>query len=311
MPAGSTSTNVFNTLLGRKGLVAAVKLYKDAVWDYASEIIPNSFTDNQLFSNWASMGSLPMAPDVPEGDDTPVHTVASRWSKQLSIVKSAIMMSVTEEAFKVDQYGFVTMKAIGKLLTMSADHKQNQLAADVYNYGFTNSGQHAGWDGSALFAANHLTDAGATGVNTFGSGSTVTVTPFSATALGTAMGLFAATVNDQGDPMPILGKLKVIAPATLREPVQRTLKGTEQPGTANRETSVIHDQYSSVIVPYLTNQYNWFISSDESKVFSLTRIPRKTDFDYVLSKWQYLAAIMEEKIYNFTDWRGVFGAKGA
>ena len=64
-------------------------------------------------------------------------------------------------------------------------------------------------------------------------------------------------------------------------------------------------------MPYLTNQYNWFISSDESKVFSLTRIPRKTDFDYVLSKWQYLAGIMEEKIYNFTDWRGVFGAKGA
>ena len=68
------------------------------------------------------------------------------------------------------------MKAIGRLLTMSADHKQNQLAADVYNYGFTNSGVYAGWDGSALFAANHITDAGATGQNTFGSGSTITVT---------------------------------------------------------------------------------------------------------------------------------------
>ena len=86
--------------LAEKGLVAAVKLYKDAVPDYTGDLIPNSFTDNQLFSNWASMGSLPMAPDVREGDDTPVHTVASRWSKQLSIVKSAIMMSVTEEALK-------------------------------------------------------------------------------------------------------------------------------------------------------------------------------------------------------------------
>lgn len=311
MPAGTTTTTVYNTLLGRKGLVQGVKLFKDDVPDYSKRIIPNHFEDNQVFANWASMGSLPMAPDVPEGDDTPVHTVASRWSKQLSIVKGAIAMSVTDEAFKTDQYGFITMKRIAQLITNSMDHRNNQLAADVYTYGFTNSGNYAGWDGSALFAANHATDVGNIGVNTFGSGSTINVTPLSPNALGTAMGVMMQTVSDQGDPMAISGKGTVIVPASMTESVQRYLMGPEQPGTANREKSVISSNYDYVVNPYLTNQYNWYISYDTSHVFSLTRLARKTEFDYLALKWQYIAAIREEKVFGFTDWRGVFGAKGA
>ena len=312
MPVGIQTTRTINEPLLRKGLNSAIFLGPDVVPDYSKMIPMQHFSDSQKFAQWASYGSLPTAPEVAEGSPTPVYSIATRWTKTLYIVKDAISTSLTKEALKTDQYGVFTVSMHGKMMRNSLDQKQNVRLADVMNGGFTNSGTYAGWDGSAFFASDHATEIGNIGVNTIGSAGSYTVSPLSPTNLGILMGVAQATVTDQGEQWPIImagGKL--VVPSALDEPSKRYLKGSEQPGTANREMSVIKGAFEAMTFPYLVNQFNWFVFLEDNNMFELTRMERESQFYWNQSNWEYVASTMQEKTYSFTDWRRSFGVKGA
>lgn len=312
MPVGIQTTRTINEPLLRKGLNSAIFLGPSEVPDYTQKLHMQHFSDSQKFAQWASYGTLPTAPEVAEGASTPIHSIATRWTKTLYIVKDAIGTSLTKEALKTDQYGIFTVGMHGKMMRNSLDQKQNVRLADVLNGGFTNSGVYAGWDGSAFFASDHATEIGNIGVNTIGSGGAYTVSALSPTNLGILMGVAMATVTDQGEQFPLmLDGAQLVVPSALDEPARRYLLGSEQPGTANREMSVIKSGYTAITFPYLVNQFNWFVLMPNNNMFELTRMEREAQFYWNQENWEYVASTMQEKTYSFTDWRRAFGVKGA
>lgn len=224
----------------------------------------------------------------------------------------ALGSSVSQELWEDDQYGIIRRRprdlAIAKVRT------QEQIAADIFNYGFTAGGgglsTFTAGDSVALFANNHpRSDGGATQSN-------YTTADLSEDSLEVALVTMRATLNDKGQLASAMPDTLVVAPALEKE-ARILLDSRQRTGTANNDINPYEGRLKLVVWDYLGSAAGgsdtaWFvIDSSMNELMFFKRSDRgvegpEWDFDTKVAKW----SVVCRWSVGFSGWRGVYGSKG-
>lgn len=220
--------------------------------------------------------------------------------------------SVSQEMWEDEQ--FPVMRRKPKELANAMVRTKEQLAADIFNYGFTSGGggfsPFTAGDAKALFATDHpRTDAGSAQGN-------YTTADLAEDSLETALVTMRATLDDKGQ-LQLVQPDTLIVPPALEKEASILLDSSGRTGTANNDVNPYKGRLKLVVWDYLGSAAGgsdtaWFVMDSKiHKLFWFNRSNRGLegpdwDFDTKVARWSILARWS----VGFSDWRGVYGSKG-
>lgn len=192
---------------------------------------------------------------------------------------------------------------------------KEQLAADIFNFGFTAGGggdaTFTSGDALALFSTAHTrTDGGATQSNT-------TTADLAEDSLETALVTMRATLDNKGQLIAVR-PTTLLVPPSLEKEAKILLKSTQRTGTANNDINPYEGVLKLIVWDYLGNtgaggsDTAWFvIGSDDHSLNFYTRSDHglegpETDFDNKNAKW----SVDCRWSVGFDDWRSTYGSQG-
>lgn len=219
---------------------------------------------------------------------------------------------VSREMWEDDQHN-----VINKLPRGLADSKirtQEQMASDIFNFGFTNGGgglsAFTAGDAVALFATNHpRTDSGP-------SASNYTTADLAEDSLEVAKVSMRQTVDDKGQLMLMQPDTLVVPPALEKE-ATILLDTTLRVGTANNDVNPYKGKFKLVVWDYLGSAAGgsdtaWFML--DSRRHKLNFFKRK-DHGVEGPDWDFINKVARWTVdvrwsVGFSGWRGIYGSKG-
>jgi hypothetical protein len=186
-------------------------------------------------------------------------------------------------------------------------HKRNQVAADMYNNGFSSG---YGVNSEALFATSHAMGVG--GV-TFANRPSVDVA-FGPDALKQAAIEVRKQKSARNTIQPALGKLRIIHPVDLEPSVITVCNSLQLAGVANNDTNkFIRERYSYFTCDYLTSTTAWFLISEDQSEHGLVWLNQMPyDIEQLPRDTKLMDAWVASESYNlgWYDAHGTWGTTG-
>lgn len=247
-----------------------------------------------------------LAQKKPEGQPLTYDSHSQEWTRRHTHDTYALGYVVTEEEMEDNLYLDRSFKR-SRMLNRSMAETREINAASILNRGYTAG--YTGGDGVVLFSASHPTASGnqsnilSTGAN------------FSEKALEDILIQMMDAKNSRGIRLPLKGR-KLIIRHNLQYEAYRVLKSLLRPGTANNDPNAVRnmEDIEVVVVPYLTSETAWTVKSDLPEDEGIVcferralRFQQDNDFDTANAK----AKCSERYVFDWTDWRGVYGSAGA
>lgn len=227
-------------------------------------------------------------------------------------VEDALGTSVSNALWEDDQFGVIKRKPAN--LAKAKIRTQEQMMADVFNYGFTAGGgglsTFTSGDALALFSAAHTReDGGATQSNT-------TTMDLNEGALETGLVGMAQVLDHKGQLYMSQADTLVVAPALEKE-ARILLDSQLRVGTANNDINPYQGKLKLVVWKFLASVAGgsdtaWFLM--DSSLHALTFFNRSDrglegpdwDFDTKTARW----SVDVRHSIGFSGWRGIYGSKG-
>lgn len=263
-------------------------------------------TSDKAYEEDVEITGFGLAPVKTQGESVRYEAESQGFTKRYTHVAYGLGYVVTHEELQDNLYEVVS-KRRAKMLAFSMRQTKENVAANVYNNGFTSG--YTGGDGIILFSASHPT--------TNGNQSNL---------LSTAADLSEASIedmavqvmqakNNKGLLISLMPQSLHIAPANYFE-ANRIVKSVQQNDTANNAINVINSvglfPKGIKLCHYFTDTDAWFVRTNCPS--GLTQFQREAmsfdqdnDFDTKNAK----AKSYERYSFGWTDWRGVFGTPGA
>ena len=288
------------------GLNALFGLEYDRYENEHAEIFDSENSD-RAFEEEVMLSGFAQAPTKGEGSAVTYDTAQETYTSRYSHETVALAFALTEEAIEDNLYDSLSARYTKALARSMASTKQVK-AANVLNNGFSSS--FPGGDGKELFALDHPTLTGGDGAN-----EPSTDSDLNETSLENAMIDIAAFKDERGIKINVQAR-KLIVPPQLQFVADRLLKTPGRVGTSDndinamRNMSMLPDGY--VVNHYLTDTDAFFIKTDAPNGMKhFVRSPMSTGMegDFETGNVRYKAR--ERYSFGFSDWRGMYGSKGA
>lgn len=227
-------------------------------------------------------------------------------------VEDALGTSVSNQLWEDDQFNVIKRKPAN--LAKSKVRTQEQMMADIFNFGFTAGGgglsTFTSGDALALFSASHTReDGGATQTNT-------TTSDLNESALEAGFVQMRSTLDHKGQLYMSKADTLIVAPALEKE-ARILLNSTQRVGTANNDINPYQGAVKLVVWDFLGTAAGgsdtaWFLL--DSSLHALTFFNRSDrglegpdwDFDTKTARW----SVDIRHSIGFSGWRGVYGSKG-
>ena len=288
------------------GLNALFGLEYDRYENEHAEIFDSENSD-RAFEEEVMLSGFAQAPTKGEGTAVTYDTAQETYTSRYSHETVALAFALTEEAIEDNLYDSLSARYTKALARSMASTKQVK-AANVLNNGFSSS--FPGGDGKELFALDHPTLTGGDGAN-----EPSTDSDLNETSLENAMIDIAAFKDERGIKINVQAR-KLIVPPQLQFVADRLLQTPGRVGTSDndinamRNMGMLPDGY--VVNHYLTDTDAWFIKTDAPNGMKhFVRSPMSTGMegDFETGNVRYKAR--ERYSFGFSDWRGMYGSKGA
>lgn len=220
--------------------------------------------------------------------------------------------SVSQELWEDDQFGVMRRKP--QDLANAKVRTQEQFAADIFNFGFTNGGGGAapftGPDSQALFYNAHpREDGGANQTN-------YNTADLSEDSIENVLVTMRQTLDGKGQLMLVQPSVLYVPPSLEKE-ANILMNSIQRTGTTNNDINPYKGRLEVVTWDYLGSASGgsdtaWFIA--DRKVHQLNWFNRSDrglegpdwDFDTKTARW----SIVCRWSAGWSNWRGVFGSKG-
>ena len=220
--------------------------------------------------------------------------------------------SVSQELYEDDQFGVIFRRA--RDLANEKIRTNEQIAADIFNYGFTTGGggyaPFTGPDALALFSTAHTReDGGATQSNSI-------TGDLNEENLENVLVSMRQTLDGKGQGMLIEPDTLLVPPALEKE-AYILLNSQGRVGTANNDINPYKGRLDIKCWNYLSAAFGgsdtaWFVY--DRKVHQLTWFNRSDrgiegpdwDFDTKTARWSEIWRLSN----GWSNWRGIFGSKG-
>jgi len=288
------------------GLNALFGLEYDRYENEHAEIFDSENSD-RAFEEEVMLSGFAQAPVKGEGSmvqyDTAQETDTSRYSHETV----ALAFALTEEAIEDNLYDSLSARYTKALARSMANTKQVK-AANVLNNGYDSS--FPGGDGKELFATDHPTLTGGDGAN-----EPSTDADLNETSLENAMIDISSFKDERGIKINVQAR-KLIVPPQLQFVADRLLQTPGRVGTSDNDINAIKnmgmlpDGYT--VNHFLTDTDAWFVKTDAPNGMKhFVRSPMSTGMegDFETGNVRYKAR--ERYSFGFSDWRGMYGSKGA
>lgn len=227
-------------------------------------------------------------------------------------VEDSLGTSVSNQLWEDDQFNVIKRKP--QHLAQAKIRSQEQMLADVFNYGFTAGGgglsTFTSGDALALFSASHTReDGGAT------QGNYVT-TDLNEAAIEAGLVTMRSWLDAKGQLYMSRADTLVVAPSLEKE-ARILLNSTQRVGTANNDINPYEGRLKLVVWDFLGaaaggSDTAWFlIDSSQHQLNFFKRSDRGLegpdwDFDTKTARW----TVDVRWSVGFSGWRGVYGSKG-
>lgn len=227
-------------------------------------------------------------------------------------VEDALGTSVSNALWEDDQFNVIKRKPAN--LAKAKIRTQEQMMADIFNYGFTAGGggmsAFTSGDALALFSASHTReDGGATQSNT-------TTSDLNEGSIETGMVTMAQTLDHKGQLFMSQADTLVVAPALEKE-ARILLESQLRVGTANNDVNPYQGKLKLVVWKFLASVAGgsdtaWFLL--DSSLHQLNFFNRSDrglegpdwDFDTKTARW----TVDVRHSVGYSGWRGIYGSKG-
>lgn len=261
------------------------------------------FSSEKAYEEDLNFATTSLAKQKPEGQALEYDSMKEGAVKRYNHINYALGLIITEEAIDDNLYMDLMRKG-GMALKRSLIHTEEQVAANVFNNGYTTT---TTVDGVALFSNAHLSLKGP-------SFSNILATPADLSEASLEDAIIA--VEDFRDESGLLINCKVETlhiPRQLRFIAERILGSTLQSDTANNAINALRSQ-SSVpggwhVNHRFTDQNNWFLQTDVmdgGKFFRRKGHTFAQDNDFGTSNYRHKA--MTRFSVGVTDPRAYFGS---
>lgn len=290
------------------------KIYGDEV-KQLPQMVPSIFTINSSSKNIEKDSSASGLSKLVRRTESQAITYEDEnqgYDVTYTHVEDSLGTSVSNLMWEDDQYNVIRRKPAN--LARAKVRTQENIGADIFNYGFTAGGggksTFTAGDAVALFSAAHTrTDGGANQNNT-------TTMDLAEDSLELAEVTMRATLDDKGQ-LELISPDTLVIPPALEKEARILLNSTGRVGTANNDINPMQGKYKIVVWDYLGSAAGgsdtaWFLmDSGYKKLNWFNRSDRGIegpywDFDTKTAKW----TISCRWSVGFSDWRGMFGSKG-
>jgi|WetSurMetagenome_2_1015567.scaffolds.fasta_scaffold172960_1 hypothetical protein len=274
-----------------------------AVWSKIYALVHSE----KAYEEDVMMTTFGLAAKKPEGQPLSYDSHSQEWTRRHTHDTYALGYVVTEEEIEDNLYASKSFKRASFLNRSMLETKEIN-AANLLVYAFTAG--YTGGDGVVMVSASHPTASGnqsnilSTGAN------------LSEKAMEDLLIQMWDAKNSRGIRAPRRGHALIIR-HDLKYEAHRILKSILRVGTANNDPNAIKDmgELSEIIIePYMTSKTAWFIQSDLPKDEGLVCFERRAlkfqqdnDFDTANAK----AKCSERYVFDWTDWRCIYGSAGA
>lgn len=249
---------------------------------------------------------LGLAPAKGEGASITYDAEKQGYTARFINVTYALGMQITEEAVEDDQYRTLGERRT-RLLGRSMRQTKENVAANVYNNGFSNTGP----DGVAMLSASHPTQAG-------NQSNLLTVAAdLSEASLEDLCIQIGNALDDRGLRIALNARSLHI-PNELEFIASRILNSVQQSGTANNDINALREMSKFPGGVYVNHYFSdsdaFFIRTDMPEgqgMLHFNRVPVSfaEDNDFDTGNIRFKAR--ERYSFGYDDWRGVFGTPGA
>jgi len=273
---------------------------------YCEEIF-NVVNSERNYEEYVQINNMGLTPAKPEGSATTFDSIAQGFTTRLTNVSYSKGFIISREARDDDRY-FDVMKRGIYALGLAAYQTTETLAANVFNNGFTSA---IGGDGKELLATDHPTISGNQ------SNELAVSADFSEASVEDLSIQIRKAKDDAGNQISLTSDLLFGTPDLIFE-FERLLKSQLQTDTANNDINAVRNMTifpkGFVTNPFLTDADAFFIRTNGSAAEGLIyqkRAPlefsKDNDFDTDNEKYK----IFFREVFQWDDWRSVYGSPGA
>lgn len=243
----------------------------------------------------------------PEGQAINYDSYSEVGLQRYVHVNYALGVAITEEAIDDNLYINEGDKA-GELLGKSEKITVETIAAQLFDNGYGTT-TFTSWDGVALFSASHLIGKGGTFSNMLS-----TPSALNQAAIESAVVAISRFKDSSGLISQVKPK-KLVVPAADLFIAERILGSFLQSDNANNNVNAIQSLgiFSDgwMVNHHLTNQTNWFITTDTMDGLKFFDRASKSGSDNDFNTSDYRHKVSRRFSLGCTDVRGVFGSGNA
>jgi hypothetical protein len=243
----------------------------------------------------------------PEGQAINYDSYSEVGLQRYVHVNYGLGVAITEEAMDDNLYINEASKA-GELLGKSEKNTKETIAAQLFDNGYGTT-TFTSWDGVALFSASHLIGKGGTYSNMLS-----TASALNQASIESAIVAISGLKDSSGLIAQIKAK-KLVIPRSDIFIAERILGSYLQSDNANNNINALQSlgifSEGWMVNHYLTNQTNWFITTDTMDGLKFFQRSQKSGSDNDFNTSDYRHKVTTRFSLGCTDPRGVFGSGNA
>jgi len=240
-------------------------------WPEEFSKIANVKKSTRQYEQSQTIEGIAAAPEKTEGASVNYASLTQGYKSTATHKTYSQGGRVTREAYDDDLYS-VFREKLGTYLGRAIRQRQEVLAANVYNNGF--SGSYLGADSTALFSTSHPFKSGGTYSNRLATNSDL-----SSATMEDMLTLLETTQEANSINIQLIPKLLLVAPAN-RWTASVLLESALKPGVANNDKNPLLDlDLNYMVNHFLTDTDAWFVLSDGHSINFWERQAPKLEAD--------------------------------
>lgn len=219
----------------------------------------------------------------------------------------ALGVAITEEAIDDNLYMNEMTKA-GTLLADSELKTKEGIAAQLFDNGYGTT-TFTSWDNAAMFSASHLIGKGGTYSNMLSTPSALNQ------AAMESMVIAIRRFKNTSGTLAMVKPRKIVVPSAYAFTIEKIMGSFLQSDNANNQINAIQSLGSFpegyLVNDYLSNQTNWFCTTDVSDGLKFFQRSQKSGADNDFNTSDYRHKVSTRFSLGITDARGIFGSGNA